>query len=69
MPKLKRDYRCAPEGAVVDEFKAGDEVPGRVAEFARQDGALEGSRARKEKSHKPKRENKALKAEQEDKAD
>lgn len=68
MPKLKRNYRCAPDGAVVVEFKAGDEVTGKVAEFARQDGALDGRGARKEKSHKAKRENKALKAGQEDKA-
>lgn len=36
---LLRDYRCAPSGAVVESFKAGQEVSGKVAEWALADGA------------------------------
>lgn len=36
---LLRDYRCAPSGAVVESFPAGQEVSGKVADWALADGA------------------------------
>lgn len=57
---LARDFTCAPDGYTVTTFKAGTEVTGRVAEWARQEGALV-------KRHDPKRRTKRLEGPGEDK--
>lgn len=36
---LNRDYAAAPEGHTTHQFKAGQEVEGRIAEMAVRDGA------------------------------
>jgi len=35
---LHIDYRCAPEGSVVQSYKAGDELTGKAAQLALDDG-------------------------------
>lgn len=47
MPKLSRDFKCAPEGHTTYTYKKGDDVDGRVAELAEKAGAIDKRTVRK----------------------
>jgi len=37
--KLDKDYKCAPDGYIIKEFKAGEIITGQAAEYAIADKA------------------------------
>lgn len=47
MPKLSKDFKCAPDGHTTYSFKKGEEVTGRVAEMAERSGAIDKRTVRK----------------------
>ena len=63
MAILKQDFTCAPNGAIVKTFKAGEEVTGIVAKWAREQGLLEPEK----KADKKPQQNKARKGKIENK--